>query len=114
MTHGDVHAGVGSRTVCEDVEGVAVLAGVGRVGGTTCDAVARTLVVIHEGATFHFHEGRFAAYRVAQVLVRLFQILEVGRVWDVAALFRFAVSFTIGVAGAGGDQPVPGPSWMMW
>ena len=27
-----------------------------------------------------------------------------GRVWDVAALFRFAVAFAVGVAGAGGDH----------
>lgn len=104
MTHGGVHAGVGSRAVCEDVEGVAVLAEVCRVGGTTCAVVARALVLIHEGAAFHFHEGWFAAYRVAQVLVRLFQILEVWRVWDVAALFWFAVAFIVGVAVAGCDH----------
>ena len=34
----------------------------------------------------------------------LFQVLEVGCVWDVAAFFWFAVAFTIGVAGAGGDH----------
>ena len=34
----------------------------------------------------------------------LFQILEVGSVWYVAALFRFAVTFAVGVAGAGGDH----------
>lgn len=77
MAHGDVHAGVGSRAVCEDVEGVAVLAEVGRFGGSACAVVARALVLIHEGAAFHFHEGRFAAYGISQVLVRLFQILEV-------------------------------------
>lgn len=36
--------------------------------------------------------------------MRLFQVLEMRRVWDVAALFWFAVAFTIGVAGAGGDH----------
>ena len=36
--------------------------------------------------------------------MRLFQVLEMRRVWDVTALFRFAVSFTIGVTGAGGDH----------
>lgn len=34
VAHGDVHAGVGSRAVCDGVEGVAVLAEVGRVGGS--------------------------------------------------------------------------------
>lgn len=27
-----------------------------------------------------------------------------GSVWDVAALFRFAVAFTVGVTGAGGNH----------
>ena len=35
--------------------------------------------------------------------MRLFQVLEMRRVWDVAALFWFAVAFAVGVAGAGGD-----------
>lgn len=34
----------------------------------------------------------------------LFQVLEVGCVWDVAALFWFAVAFAVGVAGAGCDH----------
>lgn len=33
----------------------------------------------------------------------LFQVLEVGCVWDVSAFFWFAVAFAVGVAGAGGD-----------
>lgn len=36
--------------------------------------------------------------------MRLFQVLEMRRVWDVAALFWFAVAFAVGVAGAGGDH----------
>lgn len=36
--------------------------------------------------------------------MRLFRVFEMRRVWDVAALFWFAVAFTIGVAGAGGDR----------
>ena len=35
--------------------------------------------------------------------MRLFQVLEAGCVWDVAAFFWFAVAFAVGVAGAGGD-----------
>ena len=35
--------------------------------------------------------------------MRLFQVLEVECVWDVAAFFWFAVAFAVGVAGAGGD-----------
>ena len=36
--------------------------------------------------------------------MRLFQVLEMRSVWDVAALFWFEVAFTIGVAGTGGDH----------
>lgn len=34
----------------------------------------------------------------------LWACCEVGSVWDVAALFWFAVAFAIGVVGAGGDH----------
>lgn len=36
--------------------------------------------------------------------MRLFRVLEMRRVWDVAALFWFAAAFTVGVAGAGGGH----------
>ena len=34
--------------------------------------------------------------------MRLFQVLEVGCVWDVTAFFRLAVAFAVVAAGAGG------------
>ena len=39
VAHGNKRAGVGSRAVCDGVEGVAVLAEVGRVGGSACAVV---------------------------------------------------------------------------